>query len=195
MIKREVRAVGVVEARAAVEGQPRKISGYASMFNSPTDIGGYFTEQVAPGAFTAAIGRDDVRALFNHDPNFVIARTTNKTLTLSEDDKGLYFEATPPDTQWARDLISSIDRGDVSQCSFGFEVTKCIWDETIDPPVRTIQEVILYDVSLVTFPAYEDTSVSMRSLEEHRAATAKEKKNTAAPLRVKVKTEIFERTI
>jgi HK97 family phage prohead protease len=162
------------------------------MFNSPTDIGGYFTEQVAPGAFAAAIGRDDVRALFNHDPNFVIARTTNKTLTLSEDDKGLYFEATPPDTQWARDLVASIDRGDVSQCSFGFIVTKCEWDETVDPPIRTIMEVELLDVSPVTYPAYEDTSVSMRALKDWREANTPAEKLIGAVARTRMKHELFE---
>lgn len=192
MTNREVRAIGKLEARAAEEGKPRKIGGYASMFNSPTDIGGYFREQVAPGAFSAAIGRDDVRALFNHDPNYVLGRTTNKTLSLSEDSKGLLWEATPPDTQWARDLVASIDRGDVSQCSFGFRVTKETWDETGEVPLRTILEVELYDVSPVTYPAYEDTSVSLRSLEEYRAANKPADKKIGAAVRTRMKHELFE---
>jgi HK97 family phage prohead protease len=192
MTKREVRAIGKLEVRAAVDGSPRKIGGYASMFNSPTEIGGYFMEQVAPGAFTAAIGRDDVRALFNHDPNYVIGRTINKTLELSEDDKGLIWEASPPDTQWARDLVASIDRGDVSQCSFGFVVTKETWDETGDVPMRTIQEVELYDVSPVTYPAYEDTSVSVRKLEEYRAANKPAEIHIGAAVRTRMKIELFD---
>lgn len=169
-VAKEVRALGKIEMRAAADGVPTKIGGYAAMFNSPTMIGGMFNETIMPGAFSAAIGRDDVRALFNHDPNFVIGRTTNNTLSLSEDATGLKFEAMPPDTAWAKDLMTSIARGDVSQCSFGFSVTKEMWDDTVEPPLRTVMEVELFDVSPVTYPAYEDTSCALRSLETTRSA-------------------------
>jgi len=167
--KKEVRAIGVVEMRAT-DGQPKKIVGYAAVFNSITDIGGYFREQIAPGAFADAIGSDDVRALFNHDSNFVLGRNTAGTLVLREDDKGLAFEVTPPDTQWAKDLMASIDRGDVTQCSFAFRARKEEWDES-DPkalPLRTLLRCDLSDVSIVTYPAYEDTSAALRSLDSYR---------------------------
>jgi HK97 family phage prohead protease len=168
----ERRAAG--DAPAAKEG---KISGYAAMFNSPTDIAGMFREQIAPGAFADSLSRgDDVRALFNHDPNFVLGRTSNGTLTLSEDAKGLRFDVTPPETVWAKDLMASIERGDINQCSFAFQVDQQSWDdpddEENDMPLRTLKRVSLSDVSTVTYPAYDDTSCSVRALEAHLAERA-----------------------
>jgi HK97 family phage prohead protease len=147
-----------------------KISGYAALFNRQADIGGWFREQIAPGAFAAAIGRDDVRALFNHDPNHVLGRNANGTLSLSEDDQGLRFEVTPPDTAWARDLMGSIERGDINQCSFAFTPEVQEWDESGETPVRTLRKVRLSDVSVVTYPAYDDTSCAVRSLGVWREA-------------------------
>lgn len=143
------------------------LSGYAAVFGSVAEIAGMFREQIAPGAFRDAVGRDDVRALFNHDANFVLGRTGAGTLRLSEDDKGLRYDVDPPDTTWARDLMVSVERGDVNQSSFAFEVTEETWDygKRGEMPMRTIKAVRLYDVSPVTYPAYESTSVSARSLE------------------------------
>lgn len=144
-----------------------KLGGYAAVFGSVTEIAGLFREQIAPGAFTEAVDRDDVRALFNHDANFVLGRTKAGTLRLSEDKKGLRYDVDPPDTQWARDLMVSVQRGDVSQSSFAFEVTEESWEygERGEMPTRTITKARLYDVSPVTYPAYEATSVSARSME------------------------------
>jgi HK97 family phage prohead protease len=148
------------------------LSGYAAVFGDVTEIAGMFKERIAPGAFASAVARDDVRALFNHDANFVLGRTTAGTLRLVEDERGLRYEADPPDTTWARDLLVSVGRGDVSQSSFAFEVTEEDWDygQRGEMPVRTIKAVRLYDVSPVTYPAYESTSVSARSLEAAKAA-------------------------
>lgn len=153
-----------VEIRAAAPAvrTGKRLGGYAAVFNSPTDIGGLFREQIAPSAFTKAIGRDDVRALVNHDANYVLGRTVSKTLTLSEDRKGLAFDVTPPDTTWAQDLMESIARGDISQCSFSFIARRERWDESGDAPLRTVLECELLDVSVVTYPAYADTSVALR---------------------------------
>lgn len=194
-MNRERRVLsGQVEMRAAQEGAPKQIAGYAAVFNSPTEIGNYFVEKIAPGAFTAAIGRDDVRALFNHDENIVLGRTTAGTLKLSEDDRGLAYEITPPDTTSARDLAVSITRGDVNQSSFCFRAIREEWDESGPLPVRTILEAELYDVSPVTFPAYDDTEVGCRSLAAAREARAKP---AAAPggarLRLKIKGDLFAR--
>jgi HK97 family phage prohead protease len=113
-----------------------------------------------------------VRALFNHDANFVLGRSTSGTLRLIEDDKGLRYDVDVPDTTWARDLMVSVKRGDVSQSSFAFEVTEEEWDygKRGEMPMRTIKSVRLYDVSPVTYPAYSATSVSARSLEAAQAA-------------------------
>lgn len=146
-----------------------KIVGHAAVFNTETDIGGYFREKVAPGAFRDAIGRDDVRALFNHDPNFVLGRNKSGTLRMAEDDVGLAVEIDPPDTQIARDLLVSMERGDISQMSFGFMVRKQEWEEDDKGVVtRTLIEVELFDVSPVTYPAYPTTDVAVRSLADWR---------------------------
>jgi HK97 family phage prohead protease len=154
-----------VEYRQADEGA--RLSGYAAIFDSPTEIAGMFREIVAPGAFAKAVADDDVRALFNHDANFVLGRTTSRTLRLTEDATGLRYDVDPPDTQWARDLMVSVQRGDVSQSSFAFEVLEDEWSYGTrgEMPTRTIRAVKLYDVSPVTYPAYESTTVSARSRE------------------------------
>jgi HK97 family phage prohead protease len=175
----ERRTAPANELRASTDGGA-KIVGYAARFNSRSDDLGGFVEVIAPGAFARALAdRQDVRALFNHDPNYVIGRTTNDTLVLREDANGLYIEAMPPDTQWARDLITSIQRGDVTQMSFAFSVSKGgdVWDTKATPPLRTLRDVNLYDVSPVTYPAYEQTSVSVSArsaLSQMQAAAAHE---------------------
>lgn len=156
-----------MEMRVSFDG-PRKgvITGYAAVFNQPTQLWEGFREQVAPGAFKSAIGRDDVRALWNHNPDYVLGRTKSGTLTLSEDERGLKYEIIPPDTTWARDLQTLIKRHDVSQSSFGFSITK----ENVQRQdegkqvLRTILDVKLFDVSPVTFPAYKDTEVKVRMI-------------------------------
>lgn len=161
------------ELRAAGESDARTIAGYAAIFNSDADIGGWWIERIAPGAFAGAIG-NDVRALIDHDTGRVIGRTTANTLRLAEDDKGLAVEIDLPDTQDGRDIYTLIGRGDVSGMSFGFVVTKQTWDETVEPPVRTIEAVDLFEVSVVAFPAYDATKIAQRSsrdLQDERAKT------------------------
>lgn len=167
MAERETRVVDVqVEARSD-DGAPTRLVGYAALFNRDAVIAGLFRERIAPGAFTQAVGRDDVRALFNHDANFVLGRTTSGTLTLREDGQGLQYDVVPPDTTWARDLMVSVQRGDISQSSFAFSVDEEAWDYSGgDLPLRTVTRATLYDVSPVTYPAYEATSVSARSAAE-----------------------------
>lgn len=140
----------------------KTVKGYAAVFNSQTDIGGYFRESIAPGAFKDAIG-GDVRALVDHDSGRVIGRTKAGTLRLSEDERGLAVEIDLPDTTDGRDLAALVERGDIDGMSFGFNVTHDEWDETGDIPVRTIHAVELHEVSAVTWPAYADTTLAMRS--------------------------------
>jgi len=150
--------------RLVGEGGQRKIVGYAALFNvlSPPLWG--FRERIQPGAFSKTIREADVRALWNHDSNLVLGRTKNGTLRLKEDDVGLGIEINPPDTQWARDALVSIDRGDVDQMSFSFEAVRETWGTESGHTVRTLEEVKLFDVSPVTFPAYPQTSVQLRSI-------------------------------
>lgn len=153
-----------LEIRAAGDGGPR-IVGYAAVFDKPSvDLGG-FTEIIRRGAFSKTLNDGaDVRALWNHDPNYVLGRTKSGTLELNEDDTGLRIEISPPDTQWARDLMETIRRGDVDQMSFGFRTIRDRWQSDQNGvTVRELLEVALYDISPVTFPAYPDTQVQVRS--------------------------------
>lgn len=152
-----------LQKREAENGNKNVISGYAVVFNSRTTIGNdWWTEEIAPGAFSEAIGSSsDVRALFNHDWNNVLGRTKAGTLTLSEDERGLKFEVELPDTSVARDLVASMERKDIDQCSFGFIPTAETWDYSVEPAHRTINKVELFEVSVVSIPAYEDTEVSL----------------------------------
>ena len=170
--KREVRTVSFsVEERA--DGKLGKITGHAAVFDQETVIAGLFREKVAKGAFNDTIKVDDIRALFNHDSNHVLGRNKAGTLKLSEDEKGLAIEVEPPDTQFARDLMVSIERGDVDQMSFGFRVLHDEWErgEDEEKDLRTLRKVQLFDVSPVTFPAYEGTDVAVRSHDEWKAKT------------------------
>lgn len=159
-----------VETRA--DGDKRTLVGYAAIFNSDTTIGDYFIERIAPTAFDKAI-KGDVRALIDHDTGRVIGRTKSGTLRLSTDNHGLRVEIDVPDTADGRDLWTLVERKDISGMSFGFRVTHDEWDETGDLPQRTIHEVELYEVSAVAFPAYDDTSLGVRSLEAARAQARK----------------------
>src|SRR5690606_29136668 len=104
------------------------ISGHAAVFDTLSEPMWGFREKIAPGAFDDVL-EDDVRALFNHDPNFILGRTRSGTLKIAVDMRGLQYEIDPPDTQPARDLIVSMERGDVSQSSFAFIVAEDDWDE------------------------------------------------------------------
>ena len=146
------------------EGEPLRFEGYAAKFNTLSEDLWGMKEKIAPGAFTETIQKADVRALLNHNPNYVLGRTKAGTLELEEDEKGLRMVNTPPDTQWVRDLAISVERGDIDQMSFGFRTIKDSWDESKKIPVRTLEQVDLKDVSIVTFPAYKTTKVQTREL-------------------------------
>ena len=164
----ERRYYPATEIRVAAEGEP-KLTGYAAVFNSQSEDLGGFREIILPGAFSQAIKEDDVRALWNHDPNYVLGRNRSKTLTLAEDDHGLMINVIPPDTQWARDLLVSIGRGDVTQMSFGFGVPPDgqRWEKEHGEDVRYLIRVRpLFDISPVTYPAYPVTEVQARNIYE-----------------------------
>lgn len=151
-----------LSTRDATEEQPSKITGYAAVFNSKTTIGGWFDEVIEPGAFARSLSENgDIRALFNHNWDNVLGRTKSGTLRLEEDEKGLKFEIELPNTSVGRDLAESMSRGDINQCSFGFWITEENWDYNVEPALRTIKEVELYEISVVSIPAYDDTEVSL----------------------------------
>lgn len=148
--------------------EPAKIVGHAAVFNKISENLGWFREIIRPGAFDSVM-EDDVRALFNHDSNKVLGRTKSGTLSLEVDEQGLRYVINPPDTTIAKDLIKSIERGDINQSSFGFIVEKDEWEEKEGEDLRIIHKFKrLFDVSPVTFPAYPDTDVAKRSLEQYK---------------------------
>lgn len=145
------------------EDGKQTIVGHAAVFNEYAKIL-WWEERIMPGAFTDSIPVDDVRALFNHDPNIVLGRNKSGTLSMREDERGLFVEIVPPDTQQAKDLMHLIDRGDVSQMSFAFQVIEDKWTYSEDEKStdkRDIEKVKLYDVSPVTYPAFEGTDVAL----------------------------------
>jgi len=186
---------GAVELRAEGDGGVRKVRGYAAVFgkrSSNLGFGNYeFYEIIERGAFDDAL-KDDVRALFNHDPNLILARSKagEGTLAIGADDTGLWYEFTPPDTNAGRDLVESLKRGDVDQSSFAFSLVKSgqTWEETREGEktvvIRTIKKIQrLYDVSPVTYPAYPDASVALRTFEDfQRTRPAGEPEANSNPL-------------
>lgn len=164
---------GIKIERRADDSKAITLRGHAAVFNSLSEDLGGFREQIIPGAFKEAIETDDIRALFNHDPNFVLGRNRANTLTLAEDARGLAIAITPPDTQVARDLITSMERGDITQMSFAFRIKPNgeDWAKNDDGIwIRSVKRVRLYDVSPVTYPAYTATDIAVRSLDQYRQA-------------------------
>jgi HK97 family phage prohead protease len=151
--------------------RPRTLSGYAALFYRADDPGTEYelwdgaVERILPGAFDAAVSGDDVRALFNHDPNHLLGRTTSGTLRLSVDKVGLRYEVDLPDTQSGRDTATSAGRGDLTGSSFGFSLRSdgARWTRDKGKDVRELRSLALFDVSPVTYPAYKSTTVAVRS--------------------------------
>lgn len=166
---REERVVHVedLEVRAG-EGEAPIIVGHPVVYGKWSEDLGGFRERIVAGAAKRTIGiGDDIRALFNHDPNYVIGRTKAGTLELEDGPRAVSMKATPPETSWASDLMTSMRRGDIDQMSFAF---RAIHDEWREPKKegalweRDITELAMYDVSVVTFPAYVQTDAQVRSV-------------------------------
>lgn len=166
MKDKELRSFALNEFRVDTENDKPKMYGHAAMFDSLSEDLGGFRERIAPGAFSKSLESADIRALFNHDSNIVLGRNKSGTLRLKEDKTGLAIEIDPPDTQAARDLIVSMDRGDISQMSFGFRTISDKWAKLDGEWIRTLLEVDLFDVSPVTYPAYAATDIAVRSMQE-----------------------------
>jgi len=193
MNKKEYKSDGKPERRAIIipvtlekreaEENSRKISGYAAVFEQKTKIGTWYEEQIARGAFDEC---DFSRCVlnFNHDDNILLGRVSSGTLKIEVDEKGLRFECELPDTTTANDILTLIRRGDIEGCSFAFVVRESSWEWLSDEdPAQLDQRTIMkisevFDVSVVTHPAYEQTSVDARSAEaareQHREELRKE---------------------
>jgi uncharacterized protein len=165
----ELRSYHLVEVRAEGEGEAARIEGIAAVYDQPTRINtafGSYVEVIKPGFFQDVM-EDDARALWNHNTDLVLGRKKSGTLELKDQKAGLGTVIHPPDTQWGRDAVTSIKRGDVDQMSFAFTVKEGWdeWKESDGVMVRTLKAGAckqLYDVSPVTFAAYPQTSVAVR---------------------------------
>lgn len=186
MPKNERRNFKGLEFRAADEkakaaGSLGTIFGYAAVFNSRSQDMWGMVELIKPGAFKKSLERgDDIRALFNHDSSKLLARRSSKTLSIKEDDKGLYCEIDVPDTSLGNEVRQLVLRGDLDGQSFGFSTIKDSWDKDPDGRyLRYLEEVDLFDVGPVTYPAYLATTAEARSMVE---AMIQERAKPAPPI-------------
>lgn len=168
MSNREMRQLRTASTQFETreDGENLAIEGYFAVFNSNYEIAPGMSESIAPGAFSKTLS-GDIRALINHDTTFVLGRTKANTLQLREDAHGLWghIDINPNDSD-AMNLYERVKRGDVDQCSFGFDILSEETDFRDDGSVHwTIKEVELYEVSPCTFPAYEETNISARAKE------------------------------
>lgn len=148
------------------DGDSHIIEGYFAVFNSNYEIAPDMSESIAPGAFSNTLS-NDVRALINHDTTLVLGRTKANTLQLRETERGLWgrIDINPNDVD-AMNLYERVKRGDVDQCSFGFNIRSQDTDIRDDGSVHwTIKDVELFEVSCCTFPAYEETNIAARAAE------------------------------
>ena len=163
-VSQEQRYAQITGLEIRADGdKPATILGHAALFNTPSVYMMGFRETIEPGAFTDSLG-GDIRALWQHDTARVLGRTKSGTLRLWEDDQGLAFELNPPDTQDGRDAVTLIERGDVDQMSFGFNVPPGgdSWSEDEDGiPLRSLRAVSLMEISPVTWAAYPQTGVGV----------------------------------
>lgn len=168
---RQVRSK-LTEFKTREDGEELRIEGYFAVFNSNYEIAQGMSESIAPGAFSSSIS-GDIRALINHDTTLVLGRTKANTLQLKEDSHGLYGSVLiNPNDQDAMNLYGRVQRGDVDQCSIGFNIRSEDTDIREDGSVHwTITDVDLLEVSCCTFPAYEETNISARSAERDEIRT------------------------
>lgn len=163
----EIRAGG--EITVETRGVAKIIRGYAIVFNRLSENLGFFREQIAPEAMDRTLSDHiDLRALVDHDSSRILGRITAGTLRVEKDGQGLVVEIDPPQTTSGQDIVESVRRRDVTGMSFAFRTLKDMWDETTTPPTRTVLDMLVREVSIVTFPAYPQTEVALRSFRAQR---------------------------
>ena len=173
-VDKEIRVLTTtIEVRTDEEGETKGLTGYAAKFNEESKPlrdwwGDEFVEVIAPGAFKSSLENNTIKALYNHNPDYVLGSTKAGTLRLEEDEIGLRFDLDLPNTQIANDLYEGVKRGDIDGVSFGFRVKEDKWTEVkMDDgwkTIRTLREIDLIEISPTAFPAYEQTEVDCRSL-------------------------------
>jgi uncharacterized protein len=190
-----------VQARA--DGKP-VITGYAAVFYDPSDPGTEYrmysdmVERIMPGAFDKTLREDDARGMFNHNDNYILGRVSAGTMRLSVDRKGLKYEIDPPDTQYARDLMESIRRGDITGSSFLFKPVTNTYREVEGNYFIERNEVKLFEVGPQPFPAYESTEAGVRSVADQEAvrreveAWVRKRGNTVATAKARARAVAVE---
>ena len=177
----EIRACIGGELRVESRGVARVIKGHAIVFNSLSENLGGFREKIDPAAVDRTLADGiDLRALVDHDSAKILGRLTAGTLRVDKDGRGLLVEIDPPETTVAQDIVESIRRRDVTGMSFAFRTIADEWDFKADPPIRTVTDMLVREVSVVTFPAYPATDVAMRSLVAQRQAVTRGRPLTVA---------------
>ena len=173
--------------RTREDGEEKRIEGYFAVFNSNYQIWNDWSESVAPGAFSDTLG-DDIRCLIDHETMYVLGRNKAGTLELREDSHGLWGSVLiNPNDSAAMDLYARVQRGDVNQCSFGFDILDEETEYRDDGSVHwTIKKVKLYEVSCVTFPAYAETSIQARK-NDYQKIVERERQTWREELRAKLK--------
>ena len=158
---RQMRTIAS-EFKTREDGEEKRIEGYFAVFNSNYEIMPGMSESIAPGAFEDTLG-GDIRALIDHETMYVLGRNKAGTLELREDSHGLWGSILlNPNDQDAMNLYARVQRGDVDQCSFGFDILEESEVHENGNVHWTIEKVKLYEVSCCTFPAYAETSIQAR---------------------------------
>ena len=183
---RQMRSVAS-EFKTREDGEELRIEGYFAVFNSNYDIWPGASESVAPGAFSETLG-GDIRALIDHETMYVLGRNQAGTLELREDSHGLWGSVLiNPNDQDAMNLYARVQRGDVNQCSFGFDILDEETEYRDNGDVHwTIKAVKLYEVSVCTFPAYAETSVQARK-DDYQRIIERENEKWRAEMKNKLK--------
>lgn len=196
-------ATAGVQLRAAGDSGGRQFAGHAAVFNSRAAIGNPLTwgfyEEIAPGAFTKTLAEGDARFLVDHDTRLVVSRVSAGSLRLAQDTVGLAVDADLDERlSYVGDLVINLDNRNVTGMSFGFRTVKDDWEtvsvettggDKAEAELRVIREVQLFEVSAVTFPAYEDTDAGLRSV---GAALAARGDDAAFDRRAKYRPEILD---
>jgi HK97 family phage prohead protease len=196
MMSKELRSAQAAPEAVRTEGGVTA-RGYAALYSNTTTIGGAFTEELSPNAFRDSLKDADLRALIDHDSGRIIGRQSAGTLRVNSDDKGLAVEIDLPDTTDGRDLAVLLERGDITGMSFAMRVEDEEWSEDLSTglPHRLITRASIYEVSAVSFPAYPDTEIGLRSKEKSEAKVQKRQNYEAAQRRLKLKADLAKRIL
>jgi HK97 family phage prohead protease len=178
MKEKEIRQLATekLEVRAALEGSKRTIGGYAVKYNTPTLMrdrwGDEWLEEISSGAFDKSLQNRNQKSLWNHDTSKPLGSCKSGTLRFNSDITGLNYDVDPPNNSWGNDAYESVSRGDIDGSSFGFICLNDVWSkvqyEGREIYKRSIVEAELFEVSPCTFPAYESSEISCRSLENYK---------------------------